>query len=136
MLMEGETEVSKWKSITATNYRIVQKKGIIWKSFRDINYDHLSSVFTGRKPIRKLIEIGIAILVISFLMTYSYFYQLRLVIYLLIVQIFGSSVLIIGIFGMTKTIFYGTNSKIEEGGESLDFMKIVNSLRLKYKKPL
>jgi len=59
MLIDGEKEIKKWKSITATNYRIIQKKGLFWTSYRDINYDHLSSIHTGRSPHWPLIILGI-----------------------------------------------------------------------------
>ncbi|MFZ8825797.1 MAG: hypothetical protein ACO2OT_03020 [Candidatus Caldipriscus sp.] len=38
----------------------------------------------------------------------------------------------IGIIGKPKTIILGCNGKIEEDGESLEFMKKLNEYRLKY----
>lgn len=46
----------------------------------------------------------------------------------------GIIFIIVGVIGQSSTIFYGTNSKITEWKKSLEFMKEVNNLMLKYKK--
>jgi len=68
MLIEGEEELYRWKSLILTNYRVIKEKGIFWKHYVDINYDHISSVYIGRTPNWKLIInrniiIGIIILI-------------------------------------------------------------------------
>jgi hypothetical protein len=110
MLIEGEKELYRWKSLILTNYRVIKEKGTFWKHYVDINYDHVSSVYTGRTPNWKLIIIGIILLPI----------------------IIGIIVIIIGIIGMPKTIILGCNGKIEENGKSLEFMKKLNEYRLRY----
>jgi hypothetical protein len=115
MLIEGEKELYRWKSLILTNYRVIKEKGIFWKHYVDINYDHISSVYTGRKPDWKLIIIGIILVIIGIILTAQE------------VPIIG-----IGIIGKPKTIILGCNGKIEENGKSLEFMKKLNEYRLKY----
>jgi hypothetical protein len=92
--------------------RTVSLEHTNWKHYVDINYDHISSVYTGRTPNWKLIIIGIILVIIGIILT-----------------------AILGIIGKPKTIISGCNGKIEENGESLEFMKKLNEYneyRLKY----
>jgi hypothetical protein len=111
MLIEGEKELYRWNSLILTNYRVIKKKGIFWKHYVDINYDHISSIYIGRTPNWKLLIIGIMFI---------------------IGIIIGIIAIIRGIIGKPKTIILGCNGKIEENGESLEFMKKLNEYRLKY----
>jgi len=130
MLLEKEEKLFKWKSITLTNYRAIQKKGIIWTHYKDINYDHISSIYVGRSPLWNWILFGIFLIVLSGLFQHV---EGNFSVLILLISLFS---LIVGIIGETKTIIYGTNSKIEEIGASLSFMKKINELRLKYKEKL
>jgi len=130
MLLEKEKEVLKWKSITLTNYRAIQKKGIIWTHYKDINYDHISSIYIGRSPLWNWIFFGIVLIVLLVL------FQLIVGNFSVMILLIAFISLIVGVIGETKTIIYGTNSKIEERGASLSFMKKINELRLKYKEKL
>jgi len=130
MLIEGEKELYRWKSLILTNYRVIKKKGTFWKHYVDINYDHISSVYTGRKPNWKLIIIGIMIIIgIINLNRYIYVEDNSLFIIGIIIGIIA---IIIGIIGKPKTIILGCNGKIEENGKSLEFIKKLNEYRLKY----
>jgi hypothetical protein len=130
MLIEGEEELYRWKSLILTNYRVIKEKGIFWKHYVDINYDHISSVYIGRTPNWKLIIIGIMIIIgIINLNRYIYIEDNSLFIIGIIIGIIA---IIIGIIGKPKTIILGCNGKIEENGKSLEFMKKLNEYRLKY----
>ena len=132
MLIEGEQEIYKWKSLTLTNYRVIKKRGAFWKHYWDINYDHLSSVYTGRRPLWSRILIGfiLTILCWNFLGVENIPEEIK--------GLFGFGLfvgiimLIVGIIGLQKTIILGCNGKIEENGMSLEFMKKINECRLKY----
>jgi len=125
MLIEGEKELYRWKSLILTNYRVIKKKGKFWKHYVDINYDHVSSVYTGRTPNWKLIIIGITLIIIGITLHWNYHIDNPL-------PIIGIIAIIIGIIGMPKTIILGCNGKIEENGKSLEFMKKLNEYRLRY----
>jgi hypothetical protein len=125
MLIEGEKELYRWKSLILTNYRVIKKKGKFWKHYVDINYDHVSSVYTGRTPNWKLIIIGITLIIIGIILHRNYHIDNPL-------PIIGIIAIIIGIIGIPKTIILGCNGKIEENGKSLEFMKKLNEYRLRY----
>jgi len=125
MLIEGEKELYRWKSLILTNYRVIKKKGKFWKHYVDINYDHVSSVYTGRTPNWKLIIIGIILIIIGITLHKNYRIDNPL-------PIIGIIAIIIGIIGIPKTIILGCNGKIEENGKSLEFMKKLNEYRLRY----
>ncbi|MFZ8847127.1 MAG: hypothetical protein ACO2O6_08060 [Candidatus Hydrothermia bacterium] len=125
MLIEGEKELYRWKSLILTNYRVIKKKGKFWKHYVDINYDHVSSVYTGRTPNWKLIIIGIILIIIEIILHRNYYIDNPL-------PIIGIIAIIIGIIGIPKTIILGCNGKIEENGKSLEFMKKLNEYRLRY----
>jgi hypothetical protein len=125
MLIEGEKELYRWKSLILTNYRVIKKKGKFWKHYVDINYDHVSSVYTGRTPNWKLIIIGITLIIIGITLHQNYRIDNLL-------PIIGIIAIIIGIIGIPKTIILGCNGKIEENGKSLEFIKKLNEYRLKY----
>jgi len=145
MLIEGEKELYRWKSLILTNYRVIKEKGTFWKHYVDINYDHISSVYTGRTPNWKLILIGIILILIGIILLIDFLKNLALAIsagYTLYIDkitllsitgiIIGIIAIIIGIIGKPKTIILGCNGKIEENGESLEFMKKLNEYRSKY----
>jgi hypothetical protein len=142
MLLRGEKEIGRWRSITATNFRIIQKKGIFWTRVQDINYDHLSSIFMGRKPLWPLILVGLLIIILFYravpsgmihtMLLFRPFHENVYFLFLLIAIL----LILRGVIGRSRTIFYGTNSKIEESGKSVEFMTLVNDLRLRYRQKI
>jgi len=138
MLIEGEKEIYRWKSLTLTNYRVIKQTGMFWKHYWDINYDHLSSVYTGRKPNWRGMLFGIIIWIILGILVYFFIEEISkeagvTLEWLLYFWIFwGIVIFITGVIGVPKTIIYGSNTKIEENGMLLEFMKKIHECRLKY----
>ena len=67
-MSQRERMITQWKSLTITNKRIIQKKGFLfWKVYQDVMRRDITSIFTGRMPLFKVLGIGTLCIFLSVL---------------------------------------------------------------------
>lgn len=136
LLIRGEEKEKKEGNLIATNYRVIKnQKGLWFGEVKDVNYDQLSGVSTGRFPRLTLLLLGAGLL--SFTLIISPI-SLPILPHRILVPIkvfigmLGLSITIIGLNGKRVLRIQGSNSTLEDSVKSEEFMKKVNELRLRY----
>lgn len=132
-LIEGEEIKAKKGSLIATDKRVIKnKKGLWFGQIKDVNYDQLSGVSTGRSPHTKWLIIGLILLTYTFISD-SFFFPEILKWTGILTGIFGFFITIIGLYGEKAVKIYGPNVVIKDPIDSPEFIKKVSELKTKYK---
>ena len=124
-MSQRERMITQWKSLTITNKRIIQKKGFLfWKVYQDVMRRDITSIFTGRMPLFKVLGIGTLCTFLSvlgiFLMPEMFEEYSFICNYTLVASIIA---VIVGAVGNQKTEFYFPGGKISETGYQPEFLK-------------
>lgn len=131
-LLVGEEEIKAKKGLLiATDKRVIKnKKGLWFGQIKDINYDQLSGVSTGRSPYTKWLIIGLVLLTYTLISNYLP----RMIGWTgIFTGIFGFFITIIGLMGEKAVKIYGPNTIIKDRIDSPKFIKRISELKIKYK---
>lgn len=141
-LLPDEKAVTKWKSLTLTNRRVVKEKrimfGLLGTEFRQIDLEFLSSFYIGRKPKLPLLFGGILLALVgemiirvpesSFITMSTLPVILRYVVWSMVGL--GIFLMLVGGFGRSITEIYGVgNYKIYESGNGESFVYVASATR-------